>query len=341
MNTDNNLLEQFLLLGLPEQEAILLKLQQEFELQMPVIEMAKEDALKIGGRKSCPKCNSNNVYKRGSQNKVQMYSCKDCKKWYSASTGTPLWSIKLKEKWAAYLRCMTEGYSLRRSAKEVGICLQTSFDWRHKILASLNSLVPEKISGIIECDELELAINEKGDRDLIREPRKRSTDFSRNKTEEVSVVQVVTAVERQGEKILKVVEAKRLSHDDISKALEGKLEDSSIFITDKHPSYKAFGKINPKITHKTVRASDHVNKKDRSVHLQTVNQTHTQLRKFLGKFNGVSTKYLQNYLNWYAYEGKISKTKSAIKTWVLTGMLSPMAYQFYLLFKENAVNIRT
>ncbi len=38
---------------------------------------------------------------------------------------------------------------------------------------------------------------------------------------------------------------------------------------------------------------------------------------------------------------KILKTKSAIKTWVLTGMLSPMAYQFDILFKQNTANIRT
>lgn len=44
-------------------------------------------------------------------------------------------------------------------------------------------------------------------------------------------------MERQAEKILKVVLAKRLSQDDLSKALEGKIEDSSVFITDKHSSY--------------------------------------------------------------------------------------------------------
>ncbi len=118
-------------------------------------------------------------------------------------------------------------------------------------------------------------------------------------------------MERQAEKILKVVDAKRLSQDDLSKVLVGNIEDSSVFIADKHPSYKAFGKTNSEITNKTVRAWEHVNKKDRSVLLQTVNQTQAQLRKFLGKFNGVSTKYLQNYLNWYGYEGKILKTKSS------------------------------
>ncbi len=63
--------------------------------------------------------------------------------------------------------------------------------------------------------------------------------------EEVTVVQVVTAVERKGEKYLKAVASKRLSKEEISKALDGKLAYGATLITDKHPSYKAFAKDNP------------------------------------------------------------------------------------------------
>lgn len=341
MKNESEIVGAFKNLNLVEQELVISKLIQEHELKMPLIEKANLEVLQLEERKACPHCQSKNICKRGIQNNNRMYSCKDCKKWYSQNTGTPLWDIKLKSKWPKYVRCMSEGYSLRKSAKEVGICLQTSFDWRHKILASLNSLVPEKLTGVIECDELELAINNKGDRHLGRKPRKRSTDFSRNEAEDVSVVQIVTAVERKGSKVLKVVETKRLSEKNINDVLENKIEIGSTLITDKHPSYKAFGKSNSEIIHKSVRASEHVNKQDRSVHLQTVNQTHAQLRKFLGTFNGVSTKYLQNYLNWYAYEGKIEEHKAVIKQWIITGMLTPLAYQLFWLFKQNDVNIRT
>lgn len=248
---------------------------------------------------------------------------------------------KLKEKWPKYLQCLNAGYSIRKCATEVGICIQTSFDWRHKILSSLNSLVPETLSGVVECDELELSINKKGDRNLSRKPRKRSTDFSRNESEEVSVVQVVTAVERKGDKLLKVVESKRLTEIELEKALEGKLEKGTRPITDKHPTYKAYGKSKKEITHKSVRASDHVDKQEKGVHLQTVNQTHSQLRKFIGGFNGVSTKYLQNYLNWFAYENKILESKQVLQQWVLTGLMSPAAYPLFWKFKQNVVNIRT
>jgi hypothetical protein len=39
-------------------------------------------------------------------------------------------------------------------------------------------------------------------------------------------------------------------------------------------------------------AKDHIDKKDKTVHLQKVNNVHAQLGGFLRPFNGVSSKYL-------------------------------------------------
>ena len=153
--------------------------------------------------------------------------------------------------------------------------------------------------------------------------------------------QVVTAVQRNGDKFLTAVETKRLTKKDIEKVFEGKLADNTTLITDKHPSYKAFAKDNSIIKHKTLLAKDHVDKKDKSIHLQRVNNTHKQVRDFLKPFNGVSSKYLQNYLNWYAYIDKLRNSKTMIKQWFITMLLTDQAYALYELFKHNAVIIRT
>ena len=155
------------------------------------------------------------------------------------------------------------------------------------------------------------------------------------------MVQIVTAVQRNGEKYLRAIESKRLSADDITKALDGKLSDQATLITDKHPSYKLFAKENPTIKHRSVLAKEHVNKEDKNIHLQHVNNTHSQLRTFLLSFNGVSSKYLQNYLNWFAYAYKLDGTKATIKQWFLLLLSSPKAYDLFWVFKENAVIIRT
>lgn len=179
------------------------------------------------------------------------------------------------------------------------------------------------------CDELELALSHKGSRSLERKPRKRGTDFKRNpESNEITTVQVVTAIQRNGDKYLKAVESKRLSKEQIAKVLDGKLADSTALITDKHSSHKAFAK-------------DHVDKNDKTIHLQKVNNVHAQLRTFLKPFNGVSSKYLQNYLNWFAYMDHIRNSKTTIKQWCITMLLTDQAYHLFELFKQNTVLIRT
>ena len=312
------------------------------ELQGKVLQEAMEVVSKQRHKKPCPHCSSEKVYKRGKQNGVQMYKCNDCIKWYSETTGTPLYDIKLKTKWQSYLSLMEQGMSIKKIAKELSISIQTSFDWRHKILSSLEQFVPDKLSGQVECDELELALSNKGSKALVRNPRKRGTDFKRNQdTDEITTVQVVTAVQRNGDKYLKAVASKRLSKEQITKALDGKLSDNTVLITDKHPSYKAFAKQNPTIKHKTLLAKDHVDKQDNTVHLQRVNNTHKELRTFLRAFNGVSSKYLQNYLNWYAHVGHVRNTKTTIKQWCIAMLITDQAYHLFELFKQNAVLIRT
>jgi len=314
----------------------------EQELQGKILQEAHDEVSIKRKNKPCPHCSSSNVYKRGKQRGVQMYKCNNCNKWYSETTGTPLYDIKLKNKWQSYLSCMEQGMSIKKIAKELKISIQTSFDWRHKILSSLSDFTPKELSQEIECDELELALSFKGSRNLERGPRKRGTDFKRNTgKDKVTTVQVVTAIERNGEKYLKAVETKRISKDDIEKVFEDRLAENSILITDKHPSYKAFAKDNPAIKHKTLLAKDHVEKNDKSIHLQRVNNTHKQIRDFLKPFNGVSSKYLQNYLNWYAYVDRIRDSKATIKQWFITILLTDQAYNLFELFKQNAVIIRT
>jgi len=75
---------------------------------------------------------------------------------------------------------MEQGMSIQKTAKEIGISIQTSFDWRHKVLSSLAGFTPQTLSEVVECDELELALSNKGSRNLKREPRKRESDFKRN-----------------------------------------------------------------------------------------------------------------------------------------------------------------
>jgi len=325
------------------QTEVLNELLAEHELDGVLLDQAKDVVKGKRPKKPCPVCSSTNVYKRGKQNGSQTYQCNDCKKNYRDTTGTALYNIQKKEKWQSYLDLMERGTPIKVIAAKLGISIQTSFDWRHKVLSSLEQFIPDNLANTVECDELEFSISNKGDRNLERKPRKRASDFKRNKDKGVvSTVQVVAAVERNtGHKIFKVVESKRLTKEQISKVLDGKIEDGATLITDKHPSYKAYAKSNEKIKHKRLLAKDHVDKKDKTIHLQKVNNVHSQVRDFIRPFNGVSSKYLQNYLNWYAYKKKVNNSKTTLKMWFVAILMSENAYGIYRLFKQNDMIIRT
>ena len=89
---------------------------------------------------SCPHCVSNKIRANGRLKGVQRYVCNDCKKNFSETTGKFWFSLKKKEKVNQYLYCLLSGFSIRKSAKETGVSIQTSFDWRHKLLTSFGSV---------------------------------------------------------------------------------------------------------------------------------------------------------------------------------------------------------
>lgn len=335
----HDILSQFKSLSASSQSELLQSLRAEFEGKGKLLAVAESE---ISTKKSCPHCRTNRVHKRGKQSGVQMYKCGECTKWFSSTTGTPLWDIKRKDKWQSYINCMQQGMSIKKIAKEIGISIQTSFDWRHKILSVLNKAVPEKLNGRVECDELELPLSNKGDKHLTRKPRKRSSDFIRNtKTKEVTTVQVVSAIDENNQTYFKAVEAKRITAKQLNKTLGKKLDKHATLITDKHPSYRPFVKSKPTIKHKTVKSNEHVSKQDKQVNLQKINNQHKQLRLFLGKFNGVSSKYLQNYLNWFAYAKSMETFANQTKQWLYAILTTDIAYNLHQLIKLNAVNIRT
>ena len=76
------------------------------------------------------------------------------------------------------------------------------------------------------------------------------------------------------------------------------MDRESILCTDSHKSFEGFA-IDNRIHHKRifVRRSEHVI--DQLYHIQHVNHIHGKLKQWITHFNGVSSKYLQHYLNYF------------------------------------------
>lgn len=247
----------------------------------------------------CPHCKSDDFIGYGKYREMRRYKCKSCGRTFNDLTGTSISHIHKKEKWSHYLECMSEGMSLKKTAKIVGISYRTAFLWRHKILGSFQDTGCSKLEGIVESDETFFLFSEKGDKQIVdRDSRKRGgevTGAGINKNH----VAVVVASDRNNNLILEVAGRSRVSAEKIDKAIGKWLSDNTIaFCSDAHGSYRKFANDRG-LKHQVINASKGQHVKDEIYHIQHVNNIHSRVKNWIFKFNGVASKYLQNYMNWF------------------------------------------
>ena len=154
--------DYFVNCGHAEQQSIISSLLSISTTECNLMDNAQQKAV------SCPHCSSSKIRANGKLKGVQRYVCNGCKKNFSETTGKFWFGLKKRDKVNRYLYCLLSGYSIRKSAKETGISIQTSFDWRHKLLTSFSSVSSEEFEGIVESDDLFFAYSEKGIRILDR-----------------------------------------------------------------------------------------------------------------------------------------------------------------------------
>lgn len=282
----------------------------------------------------CPQCGSMTVWSRGSYKGVKRLQCKDCKKCFSSTTGTAIYHIHKKDKWQSYLQCMEEGLSIRKSAKRVGISLQTSFIWRHKVLSSLSELESDIFSGIVEADELYLRYSEKGKKNLDRPPRKRGNvgkaSYAENK------VGVLVTTDRSGNKMAQVTGKSTMNKKALADALGGKIDKNAVLCTDSYKVYQGLAKREG-LKHKAVTHLGRPTQKNKAYHIQTVNYLHRAIRDHLRKFNGVSSKYLQNYMYWFIAASDKIKENEKVKLWFWISITTANALCILEELKLNAL----
>jgi transposase-like protein len=121
-------------------------------------ETAIADALEFSEirPKSCRCCGGEKFTKNGKEVKSgrQRYLCKDCKKTFTSMTGTVLNNMQKKGEFIRYVASLIENQTLKDAAETHGIALNTSFNWRHRLLSALGLASKEiKAVGEIQADE--------------------------------------------------------------------------------------------------------------------------------------------------------------------------------------------
>jgi len=276
---------------------------------------------------SCPSCGGNKVSGNGKYKGVQRFVCRDCSKYFRQTTGHITYNLKKSALISKYIYNMLLGYSIKKCSIETGICVQTPFDWRHKILSSFNEMRPSSFEGIVESDDIFFLESGKDNRSLTRKGRSRGSKATKRGISNEQVAVVVTQ-DRSGNQELAVVKKGRISKDDLDKTIGLKIKKGSILCTDSHRSYTAFAKTKELEHHKII-----ANKGQRVVnkvyHVQNVNNTAKRLRGWMKVFNCVATKYLQNYLNWFIIIEKIKNKTNRLNSFTTYVMVSPTAYSYW------------
>jgi len=286
-------------------------------------------------KKHCPHCKSQAIVANGRNKGVRRFRCKECGKNFSENSGTSIANLKKGHLWKTYIKYMFEGNSIAECAKLTGISIQTSFDWRHKVLSSLRSLSPVGFEGISESDDIFFNYSEKGSKKLTRKPRKRGNDGIKQGISDDKVAVILTC-DRKNHKDFQVAKRGRIRKIDIEKALSGKLGKDSVLCTDSHRSYTAFAKSEG-IRHQKIHARKKQYVKDKIYHVQNANQTARALKDWMAGFNGVATKYLQNYLSWFMVLEQLKGKTDKVKEFALAALVSTNAWAHFKSLPLNHI----
>ena len=90
-------------------------------------------------------------------------------------------------------------------------------------MSVLHAEVPDTLEGRVECNEVELPVNQKGERNLDCKAKRRSIDFIRNTEDKAkTTVQIVSAIDQNNQLYFKAVETNRLTAKHLKNPLENK-----------------------------------------------------------------------------------------------------------------------
>ena len=290
---------------------------------------------------TCLCCNDTNFMKHGMYKGVQKYKCRNTSKIFSYKSRTIISGITMSNlhKLEAMMDYMIEKNfpTLQDIANRLRISIITAHDWRTKVLTALYKHI-DFTNQIVEFDETNVRLSRKGRRGM-EYSRKRGGKLVGDSNYNVKVFMTYSRGTNKLE--LYASHMGRSSARDVANYMD--VNKGVVMLTDKHNSYKSYCNKNG-VVQKTFKSKDYVSKLDKTVHNQTVNYYTKRLKNFIDKeLMGVSTKYLQGYLNWIMFIDNAKKESASIKEVVMENKVALDIYkqkekEFQYFLKINGRN---
>lgn len=261
------------------------------DLQVEAVEVVESRLTRHPG---CPHCGDEHPVRNGHANGLQRYKCRACGKTFNALTGTPLARLHLRGKWLAQAAALRDGLSLNQVADRLTIAPSTAFRWRHRFLDLPKTVQAQALIGIAEADEAYFLKSAKGQRGLLRKPRKRGGKGSTRGTSK-DHHPVLFARDRSGQTANFVLNT--TTAEDMGRVLKPILPIDTVLCTDGSSALARVAR-DLGIEHHPVKIAAGL-RVDGAWHVQNVNAFASRLRQWMVRFKGVSSRYLENYLGWF------------------------------------------
>lgn len=264
--------------------------------------IAEELAAAPGEPRRCPHCGSPSFVRKGrGPDGSQRWLCRGCARTFSAKTKGLIARSKLPlGTWMAFAECMADALPLRECAERCGVGLATAWFMRMRACECMAArLAPFRAEGRCQIDSTYLDENLSGNHSkspsfsMPRAPRKNGRGVRRSGISNDKVC-VSCGVNELGDSFCDLGCRGRESIEDVAAMLAGKVGGASTVATDRHTSYvKGLARLGA--------AHERHDPAEGFGPLNLVNALHSRLKAFLAPFNGVSTRRLQNYLDWFCY----------------------------------------
>src|ERR671928_1666331 len=266
----------------------------------------------------CPHCRATGLQRWGRASGLRRYRCATCRKTFNAPTGTSPARLRKKACWLRHGEALAAGMSLTEAAAHRGVHLTTSFRGRHRFLRA-PAAAREALGGVVEADETFFRRSHKGSRRWRRGdappgrgPHRRGERASK-RGRSAEQVPALIARDRAGHTADAVLPDRGAAA--VGAALAPVVAGDAVLCSDGAEAYAAFAAARG-IRHEPVNVAAGVRVRDGAFHVQNVNAYHGRLKGWMGRFNGVATRYLPSYLGRRRALER-SAEPSASKTWLL------------------------
>jgi transposase-like protein len=254
----------------------------------------------------CPRCGDAHIILNGKRKGVQNYKCKKCHKNFNEFTGTTIAYIKKKDLLKPFISSMLSGDSLYVCSKTLHIAIQTTFNWRQKIIAALKAYTPQIYQGITEMMVIPKRFSRKGQgakskkigqKGKITDPasNKKAESIEKGETQPLSLVAIGGRTSRFE---IQIVQQGPIEIEKLNEQLNKKLNHvNKLCIEDEDILKKFAGK--KKISYFVKQQGKKVRGRNKYYNIENIENRYIKMNRFLERFHGVSSSYLQNYLYWY------------------------------------------